>query len=300
MVNYIEHYSKIINPSNFLSEYAVLISILLFFAGQIIISVRRRINKVHELKQRKQFVKEWVKESIDTLDKYINSLEDLSGSIAERAELNSVGWKYNIIHFSRINDISLKEYFETFNYYLRGGTHNQNSKKLSNFLFKLDHIDKIHPIIINLYKEYFQNNNEILNEWNLNYMKLANLFTYINYNDKKISEVKSIIKEASDMFSGCPSGKKVDLNIWLNNYINPILQKLDNDDYKQYTIINEIHLLTSNLNIVTIKHDNIKNFSTKFKDYADDLKASEEIIRDSINYFDDKKFQSPYNLFNNL
>lgn len=299
MVNYIEHYSKIINPSNFLSEYAVLISILLFFAGQIIISVRRRINKVHELKQRKQFVKEWVKESIDTLDKYINSLEDLSSSIAERAELNSVGWKYNIIHFSRINDISLKEYFETFNYYLRGGTHNQNSKKLSNFLFKIEHIDKIHPIIMEIYKEYCNNNYEIFNEWNLNYMKLANLFIYINYNDIT-EEVKPIIRETSDIFFNCNKTAKNDLNMWRKIFINPIIKKLDNDDYKQYPIINEISLLTSKLFIVTKKHKNIKNYSKRFEMYARDLEESEKIIRDSINYFDDKKFQSPYNLFNNL
>lgn len=300
MVNYIEHYSKIINPSNFLSEYAVIISIFLFFAGQIIISLRRRINKVHELKLKKQFVKEWIEESKETLDRYIESLEKLSAKIAEHSKINAVGWKYNIIHFSRINDISLKEYFETFNYNLKGNTHNLNSKKISDFLFRLDHIDKIHPIILDMYKEYHYNNNEIFNEWNLNYMKLANLFTYINYNDKNISEVKSIIKEIADIFFKCSNDKKDDLSMWRENFINPILKKLDDDNYKQYSVIIEIHLLTSNLYIATEKHKNIKKYSERINEYVDDIKKSEEIIKNSINYFDDKEFKNPWNLFNNL
>lgn len=297
MVNYIEHYSKIINPSSFLSKYAVIISIFLFLIGQIIILLRGRRNKVHELELRKLFVKEWVEGSKETLDNYIKSLEELSKSITKNNGLNAVGWKYNIIHFSKVNDISLKEYFETFNYYLK--RHNQNSRKLFDFLFKLNHIDKIHPIIMEIYKEYCNNNYEIFNEWNLNYMKLANLFIYTNYNEIT-EEVKPIIRETSDLFFKCSDDKKDDLSMWRENFIKPILNKLDDGNYKQYPIMNEISLLTSNLYIVTTKHNNIKNYSRKFEHFAKDLTESEKIMSDSMNYFDDKKFKNPWNLFNNL
>lgn len=299
MVNYIEHYSQIINPSNFLSEYAVVISIILFFAGQIMGILIRKINKVRELKQTKQFVKEWIENSKETLDKYIESLEKLSTNIAKNNKTQTIGWKYNIIHFSRINDISLKEYFETFNYYLRGNTDKQNSKNLSDFLFKLDHIDKIHPIIMEIYKEYINNNYKISNEWNLNYTKLGYLFINTNYNEIT-EEVKPIIRETSDLFFKCSDDKKDDLSMWRENFINPILKKLNDGNYRQYPIMNEISLLTSNLNIVTTSHDNIKNYSKRFEHYAEDLTESKNIIIKSIKYFDDKKFKNPYKFFNNL
>lgn len=292
--------NMVVSFLDFFNKNAFAASIIIFCLGQIVFILRRKKNKANELKETKQFIKEWIYESKKTLEFYIRSLEKLSKLIKAKNNFNPGKWNYNIIHLSKINNISIKTYFETYNWYLEGEKNNEDVKKLTDFLFKLDYVDHIHPIILEIYEEYHRNKNNAYNEWKLNYMELANLFTYIDYDDEKISKVKDIIKETSDVFFKYADGKDLDLSIWLENYINPTLHKLNNDDYKKYPIINNIRRLTLNLYIVIQENNNIKNYSIRFEAYAKELKRSLEIMLDFIDYFEGKNIKSPYHFFNNL
>lgn len=275
-------------------------SFLIYLISLVVEIFRRKRNKENELKGTKQFIKEWIDESKITLEFYIQSLEKFSKLIKAKNNFNPGKWNYNIIHLSKINNISIKTYFETYNWYLEGGKSDEDVKKLTDFLFKIDYVDHIHPIILEIYEEYHKHKDNAYNEWKLNYMELTNLFTYIDYDDEKILKVKDLIKETSDVFFEYADSKDLDLSIWLENYINPTLHKLNDDDYKKYPIINNIRRLTLNLYIVIQENNNIKNYSTRFETYAKELKRSLKIMLEFIDYFEGKKIKRWYHFFNNL
>ena len=112
-------------------DTSVIVSIIIFVLGFIISEAIRRRNKSNNLKQYKQFIKEWVEKSNDTLVDYINSLEAFSNAIKTNTDLNIAPWRSGIIHLSEINRIPLEKFSDIYIFGLSKKIENEKQGRIN-------------------------------------------------------------------------------------------------------------------------------------------------------------------------
>ena len=114
------------------------VSLLILGLGCAIPEIIRRYNKSTELTQYKQFIEEWVTESLKTLDQYIFLLEKFSDEIRKNKSLNIPQWRSNTIHFSEINKIPLERYADIYVFGIDSNNHKVKRIQLMNFIYELE------------------------------------------------------------------------------------------------------------------------------------------------------------------
>lgn len=285
-----------INNPNVLNnlDMSIIISIIIFFLGFVITEGIRRRNKSNELNQYKQFIEEWIKKSNPTLSKYIESLEVFSDEIKNNTDFNIAKWNTVIIHLAKLNDIPFEKYSDIYLFGLSNNIDSENRKQLMNFLYQLEYINKCPSSIMDVYNHYCEKSEKIMNEWNLHYMQLIDLFQmYNNINtdtfDGRI--VNKIMNMFIPLLSKANNGAIIATDEWSEVFINPAMKVLSNDECVNYPILLEIIKHIKSLNIVIIKHNNINKYYKVFDSYINSLKIAQDIINESMQYFSSKKIK---------
>ena len=271
----------------------VIVSIIIFVLGFIISEAIRRRNKSNNLKQYKQFIKEWVEKSNDTLANYINSLEVFSNAIKINTDLNIAHWRSGIIHLSEINKIPLEKFSDIYIFGLNKKIENENRKQLMSFLYQLEYSNKAPTLIMEVYNKYCENNQRVMEEWNTYYMQLLDLFVNIKSVNPQTFE-GAIFIEISQLF--IPLINTIDKEYpgtdrWKNEFIDPAINILTKNKCLDFPILVQIMLLIRNLNIVIIKHNKLNDYSKVFDSYVNNLKNAQLIINTSMSHFNRKKIR---------
>lgn len=275
-------------------DISIPVSIITFILGFIIAEIIRRWNKSNELKQYKQFIEEWVTKSDSTLGKYITSLEKFSNEIKGNTDLNIPKWETGIIHLSRINSIPLEKYSDIYIFGISNKIKNENRIQLMNFLFQLEYIEKCPSAIMSAYNEYCKQNEKIMDEWNLYYMQLIDLFQmYNNIGSDTFEEeyFHRIIKLFTPLLAEASQGVIITTNKWSDKFISPSMEILSNDECANSPLLLQIIKLIKGLNITIIKHNKLNEFNIIFDEYIESLKSAQSIINKAIQYFRNKKIK---------
>jgi|WetSurMetagenome_2_1015567.scaffolds.fasta_scaffold102486_1 hypothetical protein len=263
-------------------------SVVILFLGFRMTELARRRNKSHELTQYKQFINEWVNKSNDTLSEYISSLSKFSKEIKVNTDLNIPKWQIHIIHMSEIRKIPLERFANIYIFGLKKKERDENRKQIMNFIYQIEYLDKAPSMILSVYKEYCAQNENIINEWNINYMQLNDLFE--NY----IYEQNDLIKRFSLSFFKLRTTEKIPFagtDVWTKEYIDPVMTKLQQYNLTGSPILYQIFILTRSLKIVLLKHSKLNDYSFVFYEYAKNLNLAQTTINDSMKYFEDKKIK---------
>lgn len=273
-------------------DSTVIIPIIIFFLGFIINEYIRRWNKSSELTQYKQFIEEWIVKSKSTLDNYITSLETFSNQIKTNTDLNIAQWRTGIIHLSEIGKIPLEKFSDIYIFGLNKKIDDENRKQLMNFLFQLEYLNKAPSIIMDVYNKYCENNQKIMEEWNVYYMQLLDLIGDPRRDIYNTVE-KEIIFSIEELFVQQlkKDGSFTGTDKWKSEFIDPsmiILVKHKND---KSMILSQIIQLIRGLNIVIMKHERLNEYSYVFGEYVSSLKSSQEAINECMKYFEKKKIK---------
>lgn len=274
-------------------DTSVIVSIIIFVLGFIISEAIRRRNKSNNLKQYKQFIKEWVEKSNDTLVDYINSLEAFSNAIKTNTDLNIAPWRSGIIHLSEINRIPLEKFSDIYIFGLSKKIENENRKQLMSFLYQLEYLNKAPILIMEVYNKYCENNQRVMDEWNTYYMQLLDLFGSTKSINPQTFE-GAIFLEISKLFIpliNTINREYAGTDRWKNEFIDPATNILANDKCLDFPILVQIMLLIRNLNIVIIKHNKLNDYSKVFDSYVKNLKNAQLIINTSMSHFNRKKIR---------
>ena len=262
------------------------VSLLILGLGCAIPEIIRRYNKSTELTQYKQFIEEWVTESLKTLDQYIFLLEKFSDEIRKNKSLNIPQWRSNTIHFSEINKIPLERYAEIYVFGIDSNNHKEKRIQLMNFLYQLEYLEKIQSLIMDIYNEYRKHSEEVIGECNTCNKSLRKLYSHINYKDHSEAEpYYSYLKNAIDNSSNFSN-----LDIWQLEYIKPTLHIFDANP-SPASILFQIGIYTNDLNNVILKHYNLNKYSEVFAGYVVNLKTSQNEIDKFKSYFENKEIK---------
>ncbi len=262
------------------------VSLLILGLGCAIPEIIRRYNKSTELTQYKQFIEEWVTESLKTLDQYIFLLEKFSDEIRKNKSLNIPQWRSNTIHFSEINKIPLERYAEIYVFGIDSNNHKEKRIQLMNFIYQLEYLENAPSLIMDIYSEYCKHNEEIMSELNNFYMNLHKLYSNINYKDNpEATRFYYLFKNAIDKSSNFSN-----LDIWQLEYIKPTLHIFDANP-SPASILFQIGIYTNDLNNVILKHYNLNKYSEVFAGYVVNLKTSQNEIDKFKSYFENKEIK---------
>lgn len=267
------------------------VSVLIFFIGFYISELIRRHNKSNELKQYKQFIQEWIDKSNLNLDEYINSLEDFSQKVSVNTDLNIAPWRTPIIHLSEIGKIPLEKFSDIYLWGHSKEKREQNRKKLMNFLYQIEYLNKVESLIMSVYDEYCLQNNKIKDEWNSNYIQLFDfigtcnmssmspdeLYVFTNFKEKLMP-----LLNQDGSFSG--------IDRWEKEFINPMMDLVKPFPLTSH-VIYQFAMYIRNMRIIKMKHDRLNQYSFIFSSYVKNLKKSQAIIMDSIKHFKSQKIK---------
>lgn len=271
---------------------SISVSIFIFFLGFLINEAIHRYNKSTKLNQYKQFIKEWIEKSQSSLDKYIESLCNFSKDISTNTDLNIAKWKTSIIHVSKINDIPLERYAEIFLFGLKKTDYNDNRKQLMNLLYQIEYLEKFPIVIKEVYDKYCEENQRIMDEWNLSYMQLNDLFQeYTNVDEATFDGQKiiEIMRLFIPLLKESATGNFIGTGVWLSKFIAPSLLILSDPQCSFSPLLLQVIRLVKSLRIAIIKHDKLNEYSEVFNEYAKILTKAKDIINESIEHFDGKK-----------
>ncbi len=275
-------------------DTTITVPVLIFVLGFIITESIRRWNKSNELKQYKQFIEEWVNKSNSPLDNYIKSLQKFSNEIKENTDFNIPKWETGIIHLSRINSIPLEKYSDIYLFGISNKIENENRRQLMNFLYQLEYIEKCPSIIMSIYNEYCKQNEKIMDEWNLYYMQLIDLFQmYNNLRSDTFERIcfHRIMKLFIPLLAEASKGEIITINRWSDDFISPSMKILSNEACVDSPLLLQIIKLIKGLNITIIKHNKLNQFNVVFDEYIKSLKSAQSMINESILYFKNKKIK---------
>lgn len=262
------------------------VSLLILYLGIRKSERNRQRTKSIELTQYKQFIEEWITESRKTIDKYISSLEKFSNEIKNNKDIDIPLWTIHIIHFSEINKIPLERYADIYIFGIDSKDYKEKRKKLMNFLYQLEYLEKVQSLIMDIYNEYSKHNEEIMNEWNNCQMNLQKLYLSINYDDNpKAERFYIFFKNAVDKTS-----QSFNLDTWKSEYIHPTLNLIKEKPSPE-SILFQIAILTRDLNITIVKGYESNKYSEVFAGYVSNLKKSRDIIDNFKNYFENKEIK---------
>lgn len=246
----------------------------------------RQRTKSRELTQYKQFIEEWVTESLKTLDQYISSLETFSDEIKSNKSLNIPKWTSNLIHCSEINKIPLERYADIYIFGIDNKDYREKRIHLMSFLYQLEYLEKAPSLIMDIYNEYSRQNADIMGEWNHCYLTLNMLYSKINYKDYPEAEpFYYFFKEATDNSSNFSN-----LDVWESGYIKSTMD-LIGENPSPLSISFQIAIYTRDLKNVILKHYNLNKYSVVLAGYVANLKKSRDIIANYKSYFDNKKIK---------
>ncbi len=275
-------------------DISIITSVIIFFLGFVITEAIRRYNKSNELKQYKQFIEEWIKKSDSTLTEYIKSLKIFSDKIKNNTDFNIAKWETGIIHLTKINDIPLEKYSDIYLFGLSNKVDNENRKQLMNFLYQLEYINKCPSLLMDIYNNYCKQNEKIMDEWNLYYMQLIDLFQMHNnkYSDTFDGKIlHKIMNIFIPLLSKANEGTVIATNEWSEEFIHPAMNILSNNGCANYPILLQMIKLIKGLNIVIVKHNNINKYYEVFNSYITSLEKAQTIINESMQYFSSKKIK---------
>lgn len=263
------------------------ISFLILGIGCAISEAIRRRNKSTELTQYKEFIEEWVTESLKTLDLYISFLLKFSDDIKKNKGLNVPPWTSNIIHLSEIYKIPLERYANIYIFGINSTDYKGKRIQLMSFLYQLEYLDKAPSLIMNTYNRYRKHNEEIMSEWNKCHMNLTKLYSNINYKDNPAAKrFYLFFKNAIDKYS-----YSLNLDIWESEYIQPTMDIIKKENPSPESILFQIAIHTEYLNNVIKTHNNLNKYSESFADHGANLETSRNIIASFKSYFDKEKIK---------
>ena len=240
------------------------VSVVTLYLGLRKSERNRQRTKSIELTQYKQFIEEWITESRKTLDLYIYSLQNFSDDIKNNKDLNIPQWRSNAIHFSEINKIPLERYADIYIFGTKCKDYKEKRKKLMNFLYQLEYLEKATSLIMYIYNEYRKRNTEIMSEWNNCNKDLHMLYLSINYKDNPEAErFYSSFKNAKDKYFSC-----FNVDIWKSLYIQPTLDEITRLKPSPASILFQISIYTNDLYNVIRKHYNLNKYSELFAGYV--------------------------------
>lgn len=268
---------------------SLIVSILIFIIGFVINEAIRRWNKATELRQDKKFIEEWTEKSNSTLTTYIESLEEFSKKIKESTDLNIAQWKTGIIHLTRINSIPLEKYSDIYIYGLneRGLLDDENRKKLMNFLYQLEYVEKCPSLAMSVYDNYCKQNEKVMDEWNFYYLQLVDLFQ-MYHKIERTTDDTVVFHEIMNLFIPLlekSSEEIVATDEWSREFIKPSMEKLSKIKNTTSPLFLQIIKLVKGLDISLKKHDKLKAFYQVFDIYIENLKEAQKNINESMEYF---------------
>ena len=261
------------------------VSVLTFLLGFIVSEAIRRYNKSNELKQYKHFIQEWVYKSNSKLDEYINSLEDFSEKVKVNTDLNIAPWRTSMIHLSEINKIPLEKFSDIYIWGHSEEKKEQNRKDLMNFLYQIEYLNKVEPIIMSVYDEYCTHNNKIMDEWNSNYMQL---FDFIGTCNTQIMTPEELHVYTNTTTKLLPllnqDGSFSGIDRWEKEFINPMMDLIKQLPLTSH-VVYQFAMYIRNMRIIKMKHDKLNQYSAVFDTYIEDLKKAQSTIMKSIEHF---------------
>ncbi|WP_303327905.1 hypothetical protein [Butyricimonas paravirosa] len=275
-------------------DLAIIIPIVIFFLGFIITEVIRRWNKSNELDQYKQFIDEWVNKSDETLTRYIESLKRFSNEIKVNTDFNIAHWETGMIHLTMINNIPLEKYSDIYIFGLDSKTNNENRENLMDFLYQIEYLDKCPALIMGVYNDYCRQNEKVMDEWNLYYMQLIDLFQmYYNIEPNKFEGqiFHKIMSLFTPLISKVQPDNTVSTDEWYNSFIIPAMHILSNEKCTNYPMLIQLIKLVKGLHISIRKHESINKFHEVFDDYVSSLENAQTTINGCMQYFKNKKIK---------
>ena len=149
----------------------VIITISLFFIGQMITFVTKKLSKRSESVSYRELILEWVEILEKPITQQIESCKEFSKKIGNSLELQPEVLVYNNFLIEKIDSIPIERYINTFviNTY---GCKKEKYKKTYNLISQFDFIKRAQDEMLAKYETYHKGSEELMEEWNKDFITL--------------------------------------------------------------------------------------------------------------------------------
>lgn len=271
------------------------ITLLVFILGQIIVWYRTQTAIQNEVKNYRDIILTWIDLIQKPVELQINSCIKLSENIINSQDIHPERFIANKMLAEKVDSIGIERYISTF---MINTTipreKNENDVMAYHLISQFNFLKSIEPIIADTYKNYQTQILELMNEWNIYFMKLDELVSnwskIISNNHPYFTFQQKIINTSNSWMKTAPNGRSTIVHS-MNNLITPLSKiveiELNTNIANDYAF--QLSAILQQLRIVDLKwKTNIEGNSKLFEDIAISIGNSYRTLLNAKKYFKEK------------
>lgn len=280
-------------------DIPVIVSIIIFILGFYINGLIRKSQKRVELRLYKSIILKWWEKSKKTLDDYIASLEKFAEDIKTNEDFNIAAWRTNLVHVTKLNSLPVEKIADTVVVNLKTDDEQESVKQMMNLLFQLEFIEKGYVEIRAVYDKYCFENQKVMDEWNLYYMRLIDSLQELSVaNDLSTAESEYIEYIQSRLFPKMEriyQNQSIGISEWSQEFVEPChiygSDPCNAEITKSSRMLNLINSIKG-LRIAILRHNKLNGFSYVFNENKSNMIRARDIIIESMKYIEKHDIKS--------
>lgn len=280
-------------------DISVIVSIIVFILGFYINGLIRKNQKRIELKLYKSIILKWWEKSKKTLDDYITSLDKFTADIKINEDFNIASWRTNLVHVTKLNSLPIEKIADTIVVNLKAKDEQESVKQMMNLLFQLEFIEKGYIEIRTVYDKYCFENQKVMDEWNLYYMRLIDslqeLSAVKDFSEAERAYLEYLQSRLLTKMGKIHQGQFVGISEWSEDFVEPChiyaSNPINSEITKSPRMLNLINLVKG-LRISILKHNKLNDFSYVFNENKNNMIKARDIITESMEYIKKHEIKS--------
>lgn len=272
-----------------------IVTIILFFLGFMISWTKKKFEKFSEIKSYRELILEWVNLAEKPIEKQIERCKDFSIRVGSSQELQPEILEYNNFLIEKIETIPIERYINTFVINSRGVKKDKYTKTY-NLISQFDYINRAQKEMLSYYEKYHEYCNELLNEWNSNFINLdkivvkRTLYNKANAQEPKDNFHDQVLKIVVNWGRNSSNGQSSIANSKIN-LIEPLVKLVD-AELKDHPMNDYAYNLDASLQGLEITLKKIKENNSGncilFESISHNMRESLSTLKNAKDFFKNK------------
>ncbi|MDF9830164.1 hypothetical protein [Parabacteroides sp. PF5-6] len=273
--------------------FPALITLMIFFLGEILKWYRKQEMKRNETKEYREVILNWIDLINNPIQKQIEACDKIAVDILNSQNIHPERMEYRKMLADKIDSIGVDRFINTFMINSTAPKSDaKNDKMTYNLVSQFNFLKSIEPNLSETYKEYQVQTLALMDEWNSEFMKLNDLTSSWAVKAKNKSHPyfvfnSNVAKIVNGYILKSQQGENNTVNT-INNLISP-LTALTNDElannleneyaFEMSSILQQFRIIDKKWNI------NVKGYSYLFSGMAKSINNSYSTLLDAKKYF---------------
>lgn len=280
--------------------FPLLVTILLFFAGQTLTVYFKKKERKNQLQNSKTNLETWILQLSTTAQSLVHNCNEFSEELEVQKEVQNVTLKYSPTLINKISELNVTDFLNYSTLNLKG-ENDDNAAKALDIIHEIELMKNVEVDIKKHYDKFSEKVEKLIDRWNSANRELENvkLTMFKEVANKQENLAYNFSHQANNFFNAWYVSENdfKNVEVWAADFISPFLDLLHQEIYKNPENIYPslfIEKLKSISEIISNWQAIQKGYAALMKEYADTYWESYITLKEDITVLRTKQLLSTW------